>query len=44
LPGERDDLTQYGTSLDDVTDFSDAVLYDGTVCGSYGPFITLYPG
>jgi len=22
----------------------DAVLYDGTVCGSYGPFITLYPG
>ncbi len=30
--------------LDDVTDFSDAVLYDGTVCGSYGPFITLYPG
>lgn len=42
--GEWDDLTQYGTSLDDVTDFSDAVLYDGTVCGSYGPFITLYPG
>ncbi len=38
------DLTQYGVSLDDVTDFSDAILADGTVCGSYGPFIFLNPG